>query len=211
MILKAAKHFAIPVLAFSGLVSVGFAAWVFAGEEINAASATGTVAVTGLYDGAEMPGTFEVKTGDDYTSDEEYYTLLFSEDQTFDEDVGVALYPSIQYRFSNFYYGETGSYYMKYRCTYSTSGIYSKYVAIPDSLLGESGSGYQESIYQPVDLSGATQNSDGTYSFDGSFVPSFKWKSGTKPTSREAHNAFIEEVNSSSDTFSILITLALIG
>lgn len=211
MIHKVVRAIVFPVVAFTAIVSVGFAAWAFQDSGSATTEVQGNVEVTALWEGA--PGVFKVNSGEDYTSEPQYYTLVFGEDQTFDEDVGITLYPSIQFVFSEFYLPPDGySYYLSYQTNFVYGDLYSKYVTIPDSLLEESLTQSQTSTKVALDVSGATPmttaGNEEQYTLSGSFTPTFKWRSSSKPTNREAFNSFIEEVNSSTDTFLITIILS---
>lgn len=94
---------------------------------------TGTVNVTSANTDGVI-GDLVIKTGSAYTSETNYYTLVFSEDMTLDETVGVELNPSIEYVFSNFYAPEEGyAYYISFETQYSYDSLYAEYVDIADA------------------------------------------------------------------------------
>lgn len=205
MIFKALRRALFPLLAFTGIVSVGFGAWAFTSDQLIEAAAYGNVEVTGLWEG--QPGTFAVNAG------ATTYTLVFSEDLTNDETVGVNLYPDISYTFSKFVIPEIGNYAISYRVEYTAASIYGRYVDIPSDKLESAGTDsvsqalYMESKPLVISTAEAEEQSDGTYTMSGTFSPVFRWKSGTKPTDRETHNTFISMINATSETFTLTLIL----
>lgn len=221
MIHAVVRQVVFPIVAFAGMVSVGFAAWAFQDSAGGEDEVQGTVYVTAL---ATPLGEVVINPGEGYTEHSQYYTLVFSEDQTLDEKVGVTLHPSIEYTFFNFpELPDDYGYFVNYRAEYLQNSIFAKYAEIVNYV--DSGTlridySTGDTLYQTgqmrIDDSGKTpyvpsssssSAADGLarYTLTTTLTPSFKWKSGTKPTTEAAYDAFLNEVNSSVETFEISI------
>ena len=227
MIFRGIKTFFIPLLAFTSLVTTGYAAWVFTSEMTATSVISGKVLVTGVTN----IGSIEVKYDDTYYKSA--YTLVFElgkEDQVGDENYGVTLYPSITFNFNNFQMPESGyAYYLTYTCYYnatygtnSTQSLFPKYVTLMDATstgtIDDANSAYDgkkfiTSAETRLDISGATQvaNTDNRYTKQYSnYSPRFKWVNGTKPSTNVQYNNFLKEVENSrsgGDSFEIVLTI----
>lgn len=210
MVFKFVRHFLIPVVAFTGFVSTGFAAWVFIDQTNVTTDIHGTVAITAL---DTTLGTITINQGDDYTKESQYYTLVFSQEQTLNEDVGVELHPTIEYTFSNFYEAPSGyAYYISYQTEFVENSIYDRYVQMVDvASSGTNSTGkFQLSTKKLIDDSTKTLiEGTNTYSLSSTLVPSFKWRDNSKPSSEQTYNEFIREVNSSTEVFTIVLVIYL--
>lgn len=207
------KRLLLPSVSLLALFSVGFAAWVFSGELSVSVEATTSVKVTSE---STTFGTLSVNEGDEFTKESSYYTLVFMEDQTLDESVGIAIYPSIDFLFEGFEAPNDGfSYYLTYRIESSSDSLYAKYVTLEDlSTSVDNGSTLVEtSNKQELDIGKATESTSqaGLYDLSGSLTPSLKWRSKTKPTTESAYNDFLGEVEASKsagETFSVVVSLS---
>ena len=218
-LLNKIKNITIPLLGFTTLVSTGFGAWVFLGSmsssyeisstQVNVTSVNDSIGKLEINDRIHLYETpyiltFEVGSGEDFTSNE----------------FGVELSNNIEYKFYEFYQPEENyGYYLSYRVIYSANSIYDQYVVIKD--LANTGTNeadgrlYQESHQTLLDPSLFNESStldeakNPYYELNDDLYIDFNWKEHTKPISASAYSAFLSSVHDSSINLPIEIELKI--